>query len=77
MEKEKINFEEAMQQLEKIPTELEKGDLGLDESIKKFEEGMALSKRCNEILEKAEKRISILINEDGVIKEENFIPNEE
>ena len=76
-EKEKINFEEAMQQLEKIATELEKGDLGLDESIKKFEEGMALSKRCNEILEKAEKRISILINEDGVIKEENFIPNEE
>ena len=49
----------------------------MDESIKKFEEGMALSKRCNEILEKAEKRISILINEDGVIKEENFIPNEE
>lgn len=75
--KQELNFEEAMKRLEEIAQELEKGDLGLDQSVKKFEEGMALSKKCNEILQEAEKRITILIQEDGEIKEENFVPTED
>ena len=43
-------FEEMMQELEQISQDLEKGDLSLDESMKKFEEGIALSKKCSEIL---------------------------
>ena len=39
---EEINFEEAMKKLEQITAELEKGDLSLDESVKKFEEGIKL-----------------------------------
>ena len=39
-------FEEMMQELEQISQDLEKGDLSLDESMKKFEEGIALSKKC-------------------------------
>lgn len=67
-----ITFEQAIKQLEQISIELEKGDLNLDESVKKFEEGMKLAKTCSEILENAEKRISILIKtEDGVV-EQNF-----
>ena len=66
------NFEEQMEGLEKIVTELEKGDLNLDDSVSKFEEGIKISKECNKILEEAEKKITILINEDGEIKEENF-----
>ena len=69
---EEINFEEAMKKLEQITAELEKGDLSLDESVKKFEEGIKLSKECNKILEDSEKRINILINNDGNITEENF-----
>ena len=42
-------FEEMMQELEQISQDLEKGDLSLDESMKKFEEGIALSKKCSEI----------------------------
>ena len=61
---EEINFEEAMKKLEQITAELEKGDLSLDESVKKFEEGIKLSKECNKILEDSEKRINILINND-------------
>ena len=57
----KSNFENNMENLEKIVTELEKGDLNLDESISKFEEGI-----------KAEKKITILLEKDGNIKEENF-----
>ena len=67
-----INFEETMQELEKIVQELEKGDLNLDDSINKFEEGMKLSKQCNKMLEEAEKKITILLENDGELKEENF-----
>ena len=45
----KSNFEENMEELEKIVTELEKGDLNLEESISKFEEGIKLSKDCNKM----------------------------
>ena len=73
---EEINFEEAMKKLEQITAELEKGDLSLDESVKKFEEGIKLSKECNKILEDSENRNNILINNDGNITEENFLPKE-
>ena len=42
-----INFEDTMKKLENIANELEKGDLDLDTSVSKFEEGMKLSKKCN------------------------------
>lgn len=66
------NFEENMQNLETIVQELEKGDLNLENSIKKFEEGIALSKKCNDILEEAEKKITILIKKDDKIEEEDL-----
>lgn len=66
------SFEEKMNDLEKIVADLEKGDLNLDDSVSKFEEGMKISKDCNKMLETAEKKITILLNKDGEIKEENF-----
>ena len=65
--KEEKSFEELMDDLENIAEEL-----NLDDSMKKFEEGMKISKLCNEKLENAEKKISILLEKDGEIKEENF-----
>lgn len=70
---EEMNFEETMVKLEQIAGELEKGDLNLDESVKKFEEGMELSKKAIKILDTAEKRINILIQKDGEITEESFV----
>ena len=70
--KEDINFEESMQELEKIAQQLEKGDLSLDESVQKFEQGIELSKKLNQTLENAEKRINILIQKDEEIVEETF-----
>lgn len=66
------NFEENMENLETIVQDLEKGDLNLEDSIKKFEEGIALSKKCNDILEEAEKKITILIKKEDKIEEENL-----
>ena len=68
----KENFEESMKKLEGIVTELENGNLNLDESVKKFEEGMKIAKQCNKILEEAEKKITILLEKDGELKEESF-----
>ena len=65
-------FENKMQELEKIVSELENGELSLDESVSKFEEGMNLSKECNKILENAEKKITILLNKDDGYQEEEF-----
>ena len=77
MEEKEMNFEEAMQELETITRELEKGDLSLDESVKKFEKGMEVSKKCNEILENAEKRITILLKQENEeYKEGNFVPED-
>ena len=67
-----LKFEDAMKELEAIANDLEKGDLSLEESVSKFEEGMKLSKQCNDIIEKAEKKITILLQKDGKIEEENF-----
>ena len=67
-----LNFEEAMKKLEEIANELEKNDLDLDSSVSKFEEGMKLSKQCSQMLEDAEKRISILIKTEDGITEEDF-----
>ena len=71
MSKEK-SFEEQMETLEGIVTELEKGELSLDESLSKFEDGMKLAKQCNKILESAEKKITILVNKDSELVEEDF-----
>lgn len=68
----KENFEESMEKLEQIVTELENGNLNLDESVNKFEEGMKISKQCNKILEEAEKKITILLEKNGKLEEENF-----
>ena len=61
-----------MENLETIVTELEKGDLNLDDSISKFEQGIKIAKECNKMLEDAEKKITILVNNDDEVEEKNF-----
>lgn len=67
-----MNFEENIEQLEKVVQELESGNLNLEDSIKKFEDGINLSKKCNEILEEAEKKITVLVKKDDKVEEEKF-----
>ena len=67
------SFEESLAELEKIATEIEKGDVGLEQAISEFEKGIKLSKECSEKLDDAEKRINILVkNENGEMTEEEF-----
>jgi exodeoxyribonuclease VII small subunit len=62
-----------MKQLERIVQELEGGNLPLETAIKKFEEGMRLTKSCSEKLDETEKKVSILLkNAEGRITEKPF-----
>jgi exodeoxyribonuclease VII small subunit len=57
------NFEAGLAALEKIVRELEHGDLPLEESLKLFEEGVRLSRQCQERLNQAERRIEVLLSD--------------
>ena len=59
----KKTFEMAMKQLEQIVQDLETGDMPLEKAIKKFEEGVKISKYCSEKLDESEKRITLLMQD--------------
>jgi len=71
-------FEKAMNKLEQIVQELESADLPLEKAIKKFEEGVQLSKFCSEKLDETEKRINILLkDQNDRVFEQPFISKTE
>ena len=73
MAKKKLTFEEALKQLETIAEQIERGTIGLEESIDKYEEGMALVKQCRDILSKAEMKIQQLQQRaDGTLETAGF-----
>ncbi|MFQ5512292.1 MAG: exodeoxyribonuclease VII small subunit [Candidatus Krumholzibacteriia bacterium] len=60
----KRDFEGSMEKLEKIVSELESGDFSLADSMKKFEEGLKLGSACKEMLDKAEEKVRLLVEND-------------
>ena len=60
-----MTFEEAMEALEDITQRLEEGNISLDKSLEQFEQGMKLIQFCEQKLEEVEKRIRVLVEEDG------------
>lgn len=59
------NFEAQLASLEKIVRELERGDLPLERSLELFEQGVRLSRECQERLNEAERRIEVLLRDDA------------
>ena len=69
-----LTFEQALKRLEEIVEALETEDLNLDKSLQFFEEGVYLSRHCNQQLQAAEKRIDILLRQaDGTLAAEPFL----
>ena len=69
--KKEAEFEEAMEQLEEITRQLESGSLSLDESIRAYEKGMELKNLCQQMLERAERKLEYLARQqDGSIDRE-------
>ena len=70
-------FETSIKELEEIVKALESGSVSLDESLALFEKGVKLTKSCQKLLDEAEKRVSVLVNDgEGNIVKKDFI-NEE
>ena len=63
----KQSFEDSMERLEAIVAQLEKGECGLDQSLKLFEEGAKLAGTCEELLDQAEQKVSLLLAGDKEI----------
>lgn len=63
-----ISFEEAMEKLELIVEQLEKGDVPLEKSISLYQQGMELSKLCNNKLNSVQKKITQIMNEHGELE---------
>jgi len=57
----KQSFEDSMERLEAIVAQLEKGECGLDQSLKLFEEGAKLSLQCEKLLDQAEQKVNLLL----------------
>jgi exodeoxyribonuclease VII small subunit len=60
------DFEKALQQLEKIVNTMESGELGLEDSLSQFEQGIKLAKTCQDTLSNAESRVEQLIEKNGL-----------
>jgi len=73
-----LNFEKALTELENIVEKMEKGDLSLNESLALFERGVQLARFMRGEIEKAEKKIEILLkDEKGEITSKSFKPEDE
>ena len=71
--KAELSFEDSMHRLEEIIRMLEKGDAPLEDAVKLFEEGTGLAKRCDDMLNEAEKKVVVLTKgADGAPEETEF-----
>ncbi len=58
-----FDFEKALRELEQLVEKMEEGDLSLEESLKQFERGIALTRACQQALQSAEQKVQILLSE--------------
>lgn len=63
--KSEFNFENSLQELETIVKVMEQGGLSLEESLQKFEKGVALTRQCQEALKTTEQKVQILLQQNG------------
>ena len=68
MSKENMSIEETFAKLEETITQLEKEDISLEDSLKAYEQGMEYIKSCNEAIDKAEKKVMVIM-ENGELDE--------
>ncbi|MBF7074703.1 exodeoxyribonuclease VII small subunit [Glaciecola sp. MH2013] len=59
------SFESAMKELEDIVTEMERGDIALEDSLKKFERGIQLARQSQQQLKSAEQKVQVLMQNNG------------
>lgn len=68
-EKKEISFEEKIKRLEVIVSELESGEVALDEAIDKYTEAMKLSKECSDKLTEVTERVNKILTDNGKLED--------
>lgn len=72
-----VDFEQALKELESLVERMEQGDLSLEESLKSFERGIALTRQCQKALQEAEQKVEILTGKDNDARVEPFEADEQ
>lgn len=72
-----IDFEASLQELEALVERMEQGDLSLEQSLKDFEHGVALTRSCQQALQEAEQKVQILMKKDEQSDLAPFEPEED
>lgn len=73
MSKQEFNFEASLQQLEQLVQQMEQGKLSLEESMQAFEKGVALTRECQQALDKAEQKVQLLMQDaNGELETQSF-----
>ena len=70
--KKSINFEQSMAELEKLVEEMEAGELSMEDMLKRFEKGIALTTDCQKALQQAELKVKELVEKNGKLLEKDF-----
>ncbi len=73
----KFNLEKSLSDLEALVEELESGDLPLEKAMKKFEEGIKLTRGCQNALKEAEQKVEILLQSAGSENLDDFLGDDE
>jgi exodeoxyribonuclease VII small subunit len=71
--KKSFPFEESLARLESLVEKMESGDLSLEDSLKNFEEGIKLTRECQQALKTAEQKVNLLIEQNGAVDSQPFI----
>jgi exodeoxyribonuclease VII small subunit len=72
-----VQFEQSLDELEQLVARMESGELGLDESLRAFERGVALYRRCQSALEQADLRVKLLLDPESPESAQPFSRAEE
>ena len=73
MSTDNFNFEASLQQLEQLVQQMEQGNLSLEESMQAFEQGVALTRQCQQALDAAEQKVQVLMQDtEGRLQEQPF-----
>jgi exodeoxyribonuclease VII small subunit len=70
-----IDFEQALRELETLVERMEQGEGSLEQSLRDFEQGIALTRRCQQALQQAEQKVSILLSKDADAPLQDFDPD--
>ena len=73
----KIDFEASLEKLEELVDRMEEGDLSLEESLSAFEQGVKLSRECQQALAEADQKVNLLMEKNGELASEPYEPGDD